>query len=166
MEKKQFWDKLQAMQSNLERFALSLTYNVEDSKDLVQETLLKAFAHQEKYTEDINLKAWIFTIMKNTYINHYRRRIKHNIIHYEKENHDFISYLSVQHSLESHLMCDEINREIDNLRPTLRIPFKMLLSGYKYEEIANILNVKLGTVKYRIFLSRKELMQALKIFEE
>ena len=74
----QFHSQLVELESNLERFAYSLTMNKEDAKDLLQETYLKALMYQDKFEDNTNLKAWTFTIMKNTFINNYRKTVKQN----------------------------------------------------------------------------------------
>ncbi len=162
---KTFTDDLLALQSSLERFAFSLTSNSEDAKDLVQETLLKALTYQEKYQEDTNLKAWTFTIMKNTFINNYRRIVKHSTVLDNSDNQYLMNSRPAQLTPESDYSHSEVSRKINQLEPEFRIPFQLHTSGYKYKEIAEKLNLKIGTVKSRIFFSRQKLMQALKDYQ-
>ncbi|NJM16234.1 MAG: RNA polymerase sigma factor [Bacteroidales bacterium] len=155
--------QLTRLKSNLERFALSLTQNMEDSKDLLQETFVKAIAYKDKYADNTNLKAWVFTIMKNTFINNYRRAVKANTTF---DNTDDLYYLNVNKEAKSEtpdssLRVQEIEAKISELEDEFRVPFMMHVDGYKYKEIAEHLNLKIGTVKSRIFFTRKKLMEAL-----
>ncbi|MFW6326943.1 MAG: RNA polymerase sigma factor [Bacteroidota bacterium] len=156
--------QLTSLKGNLERFALSLTQNMEDSKDLLQETFMKAIAYREKFVDHTNLKAWTFTIMKNTFINNYRKAVKANTTF---DNTDDLYYLNLNKesgfdSPESSYSTSEIEKAINELEDEFRIPFLMHVKGYKYKEIADKLNLKIGTVKSRIFFTRKKLMEALK----
>ena len=159
-----FNNKLIMLKDHMERYALSLTYNREDAKDLLQETYLKALTFKDKFVEFTNLKAWVFTIMKNTFINNYRRNVKENTIidgtkdlYYLNQPHDkgFISP-------ESNYSEGEIEKTIDSLEDEFRLPFRMHLEGFKYKEIADELGLKIGTVKSRIFFTRQKLMLMLK----
>lgn len=160
--------QLTGLKGNLERFALSLTQNMEDSKDLLQETYLKAIAYRDKFVDHTNLKAWTFTIMKNTFINNYRKSVKSNTTF---DNTDDLYYLNLSKesggtdSPESTYSTMEIEKAINNLEDEFRIPFMMHVKGYKYKEIAEKLDLKIGTVKSRIFFTRKKLMEALKDYQ-
>lgn len=165
METTLFESELLSLRPNLERFALSLTGSKEDAKDLVQETILKALTYQEKYQNDTNLKAWSFTIMKNTFINGYRKKIKHGLVLDDSSNQYLTNSFSTGQNTASSTMHNEIALKINQLEPEFRIPFQMHVSGYKYKEIAEKLNLKIGTVKSRIFFSRQKLMTSLKDYE-
>jgi RNA polymerase sigma factor (sigma-70 family) len=159
--------QLTGLSSNLERFALSLTANREDAKDLLQETFAKAISYRDKFMDNTNLKAWTFTIMKNTFINNYRRASKANTTF---DNTDDLFYLNLKKeshsdSPESEYTTKEINKAIDELEDEFRIPFLMHTQGYKYKEIADELELKIGTVKSRIFFTRKKLMEKLSDFQ-
>lgn len=166
METNLFKSELLSLQSSLERFAMSLTANSEDAKDLVQETLLKALTYQDKYQSDTNLKAWTFTIMKNTFINNYRKTIKHGMVLDGGTNQYLMNSKPTLLTPESDIAHGEVSNKINQLEPEFRIPFQMHTSGYKYKEIAEKLNLKIGTVKSRIFFSRQKLMAALKDYEK
>ena len=159
--------QLTNLSENLERFALSLTSNNEDAKDLLQETFAKAIAYREKFEENTNLKAWTFTIMKNTFINNYRRNIKANTTF---DNTEDLYYLNLNkessfQTPDSEFSVKEIKRRINELSDEFKLPFLMHTEGYKYKEIADKLNLKIGTVKSRIFFTRKKLMEKLKDYE-
>jgi RNA polymerase sigma factor (sigma-70 family) len=164
MTQYEFNNSLLEMKSNLQRFAMSLTSDRDTALDLVQDTYLKAITYKDKFVDYTNLKAWVFTIMKNTFINNYRRNVKENTIidgtqdlYYINQPHDkgFISP-------ESSFSESEIEKAIDSLSDEFRIPFRMHVDGYKYKEIADELGLKIGTVKSRIFFTRQKLMLILK----
>jgi RNA polymerase sigma factor (sigma-70 family) len=153
--------KLINLHESLERFAYSLTTNKDNAKDLVQETYLKALTYIDSFKEDTNLKAWAFTIMKNTFINIYRKVNKINNSIDSSEDQFMLNIRFENNSPDSQYSHNEINKKIDELDDNFRIPFQMHMSGYKYKEIARNLNLKIGTVKSRIFLSRKKLIDKL-----
>jgi RNA polymerase sigma-70 factor (ECF subfamily) len=155
--------KLLGLQKNLKYFAYTLTSNYEDAQDLVQETFLKALTNRDKFTANTNLKAWTFTIMKNTFINNYRQNVRNNTI-LDKTDDLYYLNLSKESSIglpDSALSEKEIQREISNIDEDQRRPFEMYNQGFKYKEIAEELNLSIGTVKSRIFFTRKKLMDAL-----
>ena len=159
--------QLTRLEGNLQRFALSLTQNMEDSKDLLQETFMKAIAYRDKFVDHTNLKAWTFTIMKNTFINNYRKAVKANTTF---DNTDDLYYLNLNkesgmETPDSSYATKEIQIAINDLEDEFRIPFLMHVKGYKYKEIADKLDLKIGTVKSRIFFTRKKLMEALKDYQ-
>ena len=148
----------------LRNFALRLTRNIEDAIDLTQETMLKAFVNKEKFRDGTNLKAWLHTIMKNIFINNYRRMINGQVVSDDTENQYYLnSYPHYSGNLgERKIMMDDINEAIQSLSENLRVPFLMAFEGYKYEEIATHLSVPLGTVKIRIHNARKKLKNRLR----
>ncbi len=159
----QFDSALVGMQSKLRYYALSLTSDREKADDLLQETLLKALSNRTKFESNTNLKAWVYTIMKNTFINEYRRNIKTKSTLDSSNNMLPVSF-SVGYeypSPDSAYHSAEINRSIQALEDDYRIPFTMFLEGYKYKEIADELDLPLGTVKSRIFFTRKKLEKVL-----
>jgi len=159
----EFNNSLIEMRGNLHRFAMSLTSDRDTALDLVQDTYLKAITYKEKFVDYTNLKAWVFTIMKNTFINNYRRNIKENTI---IDGTQDLYYLNMPHdkgfiSPESNYAQGEIEKAIESLSGEFRIPFKMHIDGFKYHEIADKLGLKIGTVKSRIFFTRQKLMLIL-----
>lgn len=160
----EFNNQLASLQDNLTYFAQSLTQNAEDARDLVQETYLKALTYRDKFEANTNLKAWTYTIMKNTFINNYRRNVKMSTM---VDNTADLYFLNSGSSFEeatpdSVFSHKEISEVVSNLEDEHRIPFQMHHEGYKYKEIAEHLDLSIGTVKSRIFFSRKKLMKALK----
>jgi len=155
--------RLISMQSYLQYFAKKLTMNEEDANDLVQETNYKALLFREKYVHHTNFKAWLFTIMKNIFINNYRRNKKAKTFIDTTENlhhiHQHIDAFPV--APDSELREKEVRRAVDTLEDDHRIPFEMHTQGFKYKEIADELDISIGTVKSRIFFGRKKLMDRL-----
>ncbi len=159
----EFNQQLMNLEDKLSRFAYSLTYNRECAKDLVQDTLLKAITFRDQFRYDTNFKAWTYTIMKHTFINNYRKDIRQRTIFDNTSNLFYLSNTKEEKNInvESSLNVKEIQKMIETLSDDLRIPFKMHIEGFKYKEIAETLNLKLGTVKSRIFFCRKKLMDIL-----
>lgn len=153
--------------STLKPIAYKLTRDTEEANDLIQETLLKAIANREKFTDGTNLKAWLYTIMKNTFITNYHRLVKRKTFIDTTDNLHFIN--SSKHITENgagtKLAIDEINDAIKDLSYEYKTPFLMHFKGYKYFEIADILNIPIGTVKNRIHIARKELKGKLKSYK-
>ena len=154
-----FQNKVNSLAPMLNSFAYNLTKNAEDAKDLFQETAFRAFNNKDKYRPGTNLKAWLFTIMKNIFINNYRKKMKANTIQDSTENLYYLNSgsVSITNSAESEIMLKELHIMVERLEDTLRVPFMMHYEGFKYQEIAEDLDLPLGTVKSRIFFARKEL---------
>jgi RNA polymerase sigma factor (sigma-70 family) len=164
----EFNHRLVSLQNNLEYFANMLTSNSDEAKDLVQDTYFKALSNRDKFADDSNLKAWTYTIMKNTFINNYRRNQKVNTVIDNTEDLYFLnnSQKSDFPSPDSMISTKDINKSIMQLSEDQRLPFEMHNSGYKYKEIADQLSISIGTVKSRIFFTRRKLMDSLKDFAD
>ena len=160
----EFSDKFYSLSSVLHSFAYNLTKNTEDSKDLFQETAFRALRNKDKFRPGTNLRAWSFTIMKNIFINNYRKKVKANTIMDSTDNDYYINSGSnaVHNAAESNIMHREISKMVDKLEDGIKVPFVMHFQGFKYQEISEHLGLPLGTVKSRIFFARKELKYALK----
>lgn len=164
----QFDNSLLKLQDKLHYYALSLTADSERADDLLQETFLKALTYRSKFQRNTNFKAWVYTIMKNTFINDYRRNVKtkNTFRGDSNELHLLLTKDKVYPSPDSFYSSNEIYATIENLEDDYRIPFTMFLEGYKYKEIAEELNLPIGTVKSRIFFTRKKLSRALVDYAE
>lgn len=159
----EFQNRLDQLASVLNNFAYNLTKNTEDAKDLFQETAFRALSNRDKFKPGTNFKAWLFTIMKNIFINNYRKKVKANTIQDSTNNLFYINSgdKEIQNKGDSNIMIDELQNMIDSLDHSLRIPFVMHYEGYKYQEVSDYLNLPLGTVKSRIFFARKELKKMI-----
>ncbi|HKK76638.1 MAG TPA: RNA polymerase sigma factor [Saprospiraceae bacterium] len=159
MSQLEFHTRLDDMSSVLHAFAYNLTKNVEDAKDLYQETAYRAITNQDKFRPGTNLKAWLFTIMKNIFINNYRKKSKQKTIMDSTDNLYYINSgsITINNTAESNIMMKELIKMIEELDNSIKIPFLMHYQGFKYQEIADQLDLPLGTVKSRIFFARKEL---------
>lgn len=166
MNNRTFTQDLLGVQNDLLRFAYKLTSDREEANDLLQETSLKALDNEEKYTPDTNFKGWIYTIMRNIFINNYRKVVRDQTF---VDTTDNLYHLNTPHDLtldstEDAYDLKEMHRIVNALPREYKIPFSMHVSGFKYREIAEKLNLPLGTVKSRIFFTRQKLQQELKDF--
>ena len=161
-----FESKLVALQDNMMHFALILTTNKDQAQDLTQESMLRALNNKEKYYENTNFKGWIFTIMHNIFLNNYRKVVKSQTIIDDTENlyHLNLPQDSGFDSPDTHYSVNEIHKAIESFSNDYKIPFSMHIKGYKYDEIADEINLPVGTVKSRIFFTRKKLQEQLQDF--
>ena len=159
----EFNSNLNQMSSLLNSFAYNLTKNIEDAKDLFQETAYRAITNRDKFRDGTNFKAWTFTIMKNIFINNYRKKVKSKTIVDGTDNQFYINSMTVStpNHAESVIMMQELSQMVDNLDKSIQVPFVMHYEGFKYQEIADDLQLPLGTVKSRIFFARKELKEKI-----
>lgn len=168
MDAVSFNSALIKLKEGLEYYAYSLTNNRDDAKDLVQDTFLKALIYRDKFEDNTNLKAWTYTIMRNTFINNYRRAVKSATIIDKTEDAYYLntSTKSNYGMPEAEMSVKELQHTISTIADEQRIPFEMQYQGYKYKEIAEELNLSIGTVKSRIFFCRKKLINRLKEYSE
>lgn len=150
-----------SIQSKMLNFAYMLTSNRDDAYDLLQDTTLKVLDNESKYAENINFRGWVFTIMRNIFINNYRRRVRSATIVDSTEDLARLNIAqdSAEESPEGAYGANEITEAINNFSEDFRIPFSMHIAGYKYSEIAEKMQLPLGTVKSRIYVARKRLQQ-------
>lgn len=163
----EFTYNLSKVSKSLKPFAVRLTKDGEDANDLLQDTLLKAFTNRDKYTDGTNLKAWLYTIMKNTFITNYQRMMRKNTFIDTTDNLHYINTLnnSTDNEAYSTFVMDDINNAVDALEEAYRTPFMLHFRGFKYHEIAERLRLPIGTVKNRIHIARKELKDKLHVYE-
>lgn len=150
----------------LRPFAVNLTKDTEAANDLYQETLYKALANHEKYNAGTNIRAWLFTIMRNIFINNYRRKTKQKTI-FDNTPEDYLINLkqsAISNSAETNLRVKEINTAINHLPEIFKMPFLLYIDGYKYQEISDYLQEPLGTIKSRIHFARKLLKEQISRF--
>lgn len=161
-----FKKELLEVQDELRRFAYKLTSDKEEAKDLLQETSLRALDNEDKYVPDTNFKGWVYTIMRNIFINNYRKVVRDQtfVDHTDNLYHLNSRQESGFDSTEQAYDIREIHKVVNMLPKEYRIPFAMYVSGFKYREIADKLNLPLGTVKSRIFFTRQRLQGQLKDF--
>ena len=156
-----FQSNLMALQANLLNFAYMLTSNRDDAYDLLQDTMLKALDNEDKYAEGTNFKGWVFTIMRNNFINNYRRGVRSATVVDTTDNLYLLNLGqdAAMESPEESYGASEITAAINAFPDEYRIPFSMHVAGYKYNEIAEKMELPLGTVKSRIFIARKRLQE-------
>ncbi|MDH6304533.1 RNA polymerase sigma factor (sigma-70 family) [Parabacteroides sp. PF5-5] len=162
----QFQKKLLSIQDNMMNFALMLTSNREDAQDLLQDTTLKVLGNQDKFVDNVNFKGWVLTVMRNIFINDYHKAVRAQTVidqNIDVYNVDVLNDSGFD-SPDGSYQIQEISQAINTLNEEMKVPFSMYLSGYKYNEIADKLDIPLGTVKSRIFFARQELQKQLKDF--
>lgn len=164
MDATEFSDHISNQMGRLRSNALKFTKNLDDADDLVQETLIKAFRFSEKFEEGTNFKGWLFMIMRNTFINSYRKVSRRRAIMSSSEELADSSMLvgAVANESAGKLMIQDIDKALNLLPDRYRLPFIAYFEGYKYSEIAEELNLPLGTVKTHIYMARALLMKYLK----
>ena len=159
MDTSYFRNKLLGLQDYMMNFALTLTADREDAMDLTQETSLRVLDNLEKYTDNRNFKGWVLTVMRNIFINNYRRVLRSQTV-VEQDIDLYHLEATTESSIEtpeSACRLQEITKAISELNDELRVPFTMYVSGYRYNEIADALGIPLRTVKSRIFFARQAL---------
>jgi RNA polymerase sigma-70 factor (ECF subfamily) len=143
-------------------FAMKLTRNYDNAKDLMQETVANAYANRDRFKMGTNFKAWMTTIMRNAFINNYRKVRKRNQIEQPIEDVAFaVESKTVNQKADSVIMMKELKKMLSSLKDDHRIPFWMYYQGYQYNEIAGHLDLPIGTVKSRIFFARKKLKKKI-----
>ncbi len=155
------------MIGNLKNFAMYLTKDSEVSADLVQDTLVKALTNQSKFSEGTNLKAWLFTIMKNTFITNSQRLSKRKTVVDNTDNAYYINSgnFSIINHAYSNFLSDDIQDALNKIKDVYAEPFIMYYQGYKYHEISKSLGTPIGTVKNRIHIARKTLQSCLNVHQ-
>ncbi len=168
MTAQDFQNRLLSIQTNLLNFAYTLTSDRDDAYDLLQDTTLKVLDNQEKFVENTNFKGWAFTIMRNIFINHYRRNTRVSMVVDQSEDAYMLNVGQVSESItpEDSYAVHEILDTLNTFGDEYRIPFSMYLKGYKYAEIAEHMNLPVGTIKSRIFFARRHLRNQLKDFRQ
>lgn len=161
-----FAQDLLSVQTELLNFAYKLTADREEANDLLQETSLKALDNEDKYTAETNFKGWIYTIMRNIFINNYRKALRDQTYVDQTDNQFYLNQnIDIEgDSTEGSYDLMEMRRIVNALPKEYRIPFSMYVSGFKYREIADKLGLPLGTVKSRIYFTRQKLQEELKDF--
>lgn len=159
-----FKSSVLGVQANLLSFALKLTLNRDEAHDLVQDTTLKALNNEEKFVDNANFKGWMLTIMRNIFINNYRKSARENTMIDTSED---LYHLNLQQDSgvvtpEGAYAIGEISSILAGFPEDYREPFSLHVDGYKYEEISQRLSMPLGTVKSHIFFTRKRLREILK----
>ncbi|MBC6400461.1 MAG: RNA polymerase sigma factor [Ekhidna sp.] len=162
----EFGYKIEGLTSNLKPYALKLTKDKDEADDLLQETVFKAYSNREKFQEGTNLKAWMYTIMKNTFITNYQRMVRRKTFIDTTDNNHFINtnINQLENRASGNFVLRDVNKAINNLKDMYRAPLMMYFRGFRYHEIAKKLEIPIGTVKNRIHIARKELKEVLSIY--
>ncbi len=172
-QQKAFDEELLPLIDAVYNFAYNLTHHDENAQDLVQNTYLKAFRSMKNYAKGTNAKAWLFTILKNTFINEYRklvrqpRKVDYDEVlnhHQEDDNHSsFSSYVDLREEMIESMMGDEVTIAISELPDDFRIVILLCdIEECSYEEIAEITQIPIGTVRSRLHRARNMLKEKLR----
>ena len=166
MNKIEFSNKVVQEVASLNVYALHFTRDHENAGDLVQDTMLKAFSYYNKFREGTNLQAWLYTILKNTFINYYRKQVKTNAIMIKTDtiSSSDLYKSSFLNRAEGKFIMSDIEHALSKLSPEYYEPFTMYYEGYKYHEIADHFQIPIGTVKTRIHVARQQLKKKLKMY--
>ena len=157
-----FQNEVKMATTVLKPHAMRLTRDLNDAEDLIQETIVRALVNEDKFQDGTNIRAWLFTIMKNIFINDYRKKSKRNTLIDTTDNQFYLNASSnIINAGERSFVMRDIQNALMKISAELRVPFLMHYKGYKYHEISEQLNLPLGTVKSRIFFARKELKDLL-----
>ncbi|MEM7574242.1 MAG: RNA polymerase sigma factor [Bacteroidota bacterium] len=164
MTQSEFLSEINTLENLLFAFALRLTRSHQDAQDLMQETTMRAFRHRAKFTKGTNFKSWVSTIMRNTFINRYRKLKSRKHINQPVEDFTYAleSTNTIPNEGEHNLRMNELQNILNSISDIYRIPFAMFYKGYEYKEIAEYLDIPIGTVKSRIFLARKKMKTMIK----
>ncbi len=169
MQNFQFAQEFNTHSNYLRNFAMKLTRDKSAADDLYQETALRAFRHQRQYISNTNLKAWLSTIMKNSFINLYRKQKRRSEIQDTTSEDFYINFSkdTIGNEGEMNVNIQEISRIIESLNDGYRIPFLMAYQGYQYDEIQEKMNLPMGTIKSRIHHARRILKkQIIEVYDE
>jgi len=166
MTQSEFTKQASALASSLRSYAIRYTKDQDDADDLIQDTMMKAIKYYSKFEQGSNLKGWLFTIMKNTFINNYRRQTMTNnlISQHEEISSVDLRYSSSTNDAEGSFIMKDIHKALKTLPEQYAVPFVKFFEGYKYHEIAEELNLPMGTVKTRIHVARGLLQTYLKSY--
>lgn len=157
----------------LYNFAYHLAYNEEDANDLVQETYLKAYRFIDSYDAGTNAKAWLFKILKNAFINEYRKKSKQparvdyeDFIGYQdSDDRSSVEFVDLRQEFFQGMIGDEVTRALNALPVDFRTVVLLCdVEGFSYEEIAKITDIPIGTVRSRLHRARNMLKEQLKSY--
>ncbi len=168
MTKAQFASMITSHESAMRIHALRFTQDLEDANDLLQDTLMKAFRHADQFEENTNLKGWLYTIMRNTFINTYRKNTKTQAIVVQSDDITYqnLAFSATTNQSTTDFVLGDIKGALSKIPAHLSFPFVKYVEGYKYHEIAEEMGIPLGTVKTRIHEARKHLAKMLKMYKE
>ncbi len=154
----------------LHTFAYHLTFHEDDAKDLVQETFLKAYRALDSYKPGTNAKAWLFKILKNAYINQYRKKVRRPaqvdyedyIGYQDREDQASVDFMDLREELFDNLIGDEVTSAVNSLPVDFRAVILLCdVEDFTYEEIAKIIDIPIGTVRSRLYRARNMLKEKL-----
>ena len=152
--------------NSLKMYALHFTHDTDDANDLVQDTMVKAITYYTKFKEGTNIKGWLYVIMKNTFINNYRKfvRMSSFVVKADEISSANLMYSATRNEAEPKFVIDDLQKALKKLPDTYLVPFTMYFEGYRYFEIAENLAIPIGTVKTRIHVARQLIKKHLQTY--
>jgi RNA polymerase sigma-70 factor (ECF subfamily) len=161
MTEQDFNERITKTKGLLKSYSFNLTRNSEDAEDLYHDTYLRAFVNKDKFNVATNFRAWMCTIMKNIFINSYRRANKKMEVFKNTIEGEPFYEATATDKMTNIAALDDIKKAIDSLRWDYKYCFMKYFEGYKYHEIATELNIPIGNIKTNIFQARKKLKAQL-----
>jgi RNA polymerase sigma factor (sigma-70 family) len=168
MTQSEFSHSVNLFSGALRLHALNFTKDPDDANDLLQDTLVKATRFAENFNQGTNIKGWLFVIMRNTFINSYRKGQRHRdrIVQVEEISSANLSHSATSNYAESKFAMEDIKNALNRLPTAYSVPFIRYFEGYKYQEIAEELGIPVGTVKTHIHQARLQLKKQLKQYKK
>ncbi|MCX3263746.1 MAG: RNA polymerase sigma factor [Pedobacter agri] len=168
MDQYQFTQTISKYSQHLFEHAIKFTRDEDDAKDLVQETLIKGMRFCKNFADGTNLKGWLYVIMKNTFINDFRKtaRKKEVITTDDEISNAQLTKSAATNNANTTFAMEDISKAMASIKPEYSIPFQLYFEGYKYEEIAEQLDIPLGTVKTHIHQARHGLQKYLSMYRK
>ncbi len=167
-----FMDEFYPHADALFNFAYHLTYNSANAEDLVQEAFSKAYRSIESYRQGTNAKAWLFKILKNAFINDYRKKSKRptqvdyeDIRAQDAVDSSYVQSPDLRHEIFQGMLGDEVSNALNELPDDFKTVVLLCdIEGFTYEEMAKIIDIPIGTVRSRIHRARKQLAEKLQAY--
>ena len=151
--------QINKINGSLRAFSLKLTGGMDDAEDLYQDTVVRIITNAEKFNEGTNFKAWAITIMRNIFINNYRKKMRRNLIIDQTPNNYYLNsgVVTIKNGGEENMGYKELMKMVDVLHDDFRVPFMMAYQGFKYDEIAEKLGITVSTSKSNLTRARAKL---------
>lgn len=168
MSTAEFTTALCAQEATLHQMAFRFTRDRDDLNDLIQDTFTKALKYRDRYADGTNLKAWLFVMMKNIFINQYNKTVGRKTFTDGTPGEYYLNGYGASNITltDRRILANDLTQALDGLTERFRIPFEMHFEGFQYDEIAEELAIPIGTVKSRIYKAREKMQESLADYRE